>query len=101
MLCSGESEDSWPSSPSPKNNKTLEERETVKQLMFKTFWTHFLLYNSSQNSVNLYRFLMKTLDAHGDDYRNAQLTILLEVRIRPVGWELGRGSDMESFIACY
>ncbi|XP_026172576.1 TCF3 fusion partner isoform X2 [Mastacembelus armatus] len=24
------------------------------------------------------RFLMKTLDAHGDDYRNAQLTILLE-----------------------
>lgn len=23
---------------------------------------------------------MKTLDAHGDDYRNAQLTILLEVR---------------------
>uniref|UniRef100_A0A3Q3X148 Uncharacterized protein n=1 Tax=Mola mola TaxID=94237 RepID=A0A3Q3X148_MOLML len=23
-------------------------------------------------------FLMKTLDAHGDDYRNAQLTILLE-----------------------
>lgn len=22
---------------------------------------------------------MKTLDAHGDDYRNAQLTILLEV----------------------
>lgn len=24
---------------------------------------------------------MKTLDAHGDDYRNAQLTILLEVRI--------------------
>ena len=25
---------------------------------------------------------MKTLDAHGDDYRNAQLTILLEVRSR-------------------
>lgn len=25
---------------------------------------------------------MKTLDAHGDDYRNAQLTMLLEVRIR-------------------
>ncbi|XP_022612249.1 TCF3 fusion partner [Seriola dumerili] len=24
------------------------------------------------------RFLMKTLDAHGDDYRNAQLTIMLE-----------------------
>lgn len=24
------------------------------------------------------RFLMKTLDAHGDDYRNAHLTILLE-----------------------
>ncbi|XP_041649040.1 TCF3 fusion partner [Cheilinus undulatus] len=24
------------------------------------------------------RFLMKTLDAHGDDYRNTQLTILLE-----------------------
>ncbi|KAM9851470.1 TCF3 fusion partner [Aulostomus maculatus] len=24
------------------------------------------------------RFLMKTLDAHGDDYRNAQLTIFLE-----------------------
>ncbi|XP_072250264.1 TCF3 fusion partner [Leuresthes tenuis] len=24
------------------------------------------------------RFLMKTLDSHGDDYRNAQLTILLE-----------------------
>nr|XP_057941705.1 TCF3 fusion partner [Doryrhamphus excisus] len=24
------------------------------------------------------RFLMKTLDAHGDDYRNAQLTVLLE-----------------------
>lgn len=24
------------------------------------------------------RFLLKTLDAHGDDYRNAQLTILLE-----------------------
>lgn len=24
------------------------------------------------------RFLMKTLDTHGDDYRNAQLTILLE-----------------------
>ncbi|XP_057689284.1 TCF3 fusion partner [Corythoichthys intestinalis] len=24
------------------------------------------------------RFLMKTLDAHGDDYRNAQLTMLLE-----------------------
>ncbi|KAM6967827.1 TCF3 fusion partner [Aplochiton taeniatus] len=24
------------------------------------------------------RFLMKTLDAHGDDYRNSQLTILLE-----------------------
>lgn len=24
---------------------------------------------------------MKTLDAHGDDYRNAQLTILVEVRI--------------------
>ncbi|XP_030014657.1 LOW QUALITY PROTEIN: TCF3 fusion partner [Sphaeramia orbicularis] len=24
------------------------------------------------------RFLMKTLDAHGDDYRNAQLTLLLE-----------------------
>lgn len=24
---------------------------------------------------------MKTLDAHGDDYRNAQLTILLEVRL--------------------
>ncbi|KAM6910093.1 TCF3 fusion partner [Xenentodon cancila] len=24
------------------------------------------------------RFLMKTLDAHGDNYRNAQLTILLE-----------------------
>nr|XP_029544933.1 TCF3 fusion partner homolog isoform X3 [Oncorhynchus nerka] len=28
------------------------------------------------------RFLMKTLDAHGDDYRNAQLTISLEVRMR-------------------
>lgn len=25
---------------------------------------------------------MKTLDGHGDDYRNAQLTILLEVRMR-------------------
>lgn len=25
---------------------------------------------------------MKTLDAHGDDYRNAQLNILLEVTIR-------------------
>lgn len=24
---------------------------------------------------------MKTLDAHGDDYRNAQLTILLEVSL--------------------
>ncbi|KAF7227133.1 TCF3 fusion partner [Nothobranchius furzeri] len=24
------------------------------------------------------RFLMKTLDAHGDDYRNSQLTVLLE-----------------------
>lgn len=24
---------------------------------------------------------MKTLDGHGDDYRNAQLTILLEVSI--------------------
>lgn len=24
---------------------------------------------------------MKTLDAHGDDYRNAQLTILLEVKL--------------------
>lgn len=32
---------------------------------------------------------MKTLDAHGDDYRNAQLTIVLEVRIRAAGWELG------------
>ncbi|KAK5603102.1 hypothetical protein CRENBAI_009871 [Crenichthys baileyi] len=27
------------------------------------------------------RFLMKTLDAHGDDYRNAQLTIQLELYI--------------------
>lgn len=27
------------------------------------------------------RFLMKTLDAHGDDYRNAQLTILLEASL--------------------
>lgn len=26
---------------------------------------------------------MKTLDAHGDDYRNAQLTMLLEVSVEP------------------
>lgn len=33
---------------------------------------------------------MKTLDAHGDDYRNAQLTILLEVG-------LGDNANEENF----
>ncbi|KAL0985185.1 hypothetical protein UPYG_G00153860 [Umbra pygmaea] len=38
------------------------------------------------------RFLMKTLDAHGDDYRNAQLTILLEEE-SGAHLDLGPGAD--------
>ncbi|XP_019896200.2 TCF3 fusion partner isoform X2 [Esox lucius] len=42
------------------------------------------------------RFLMKTLDAHGDDYRNAQLTILLEFLFQEessVHLDIGLGAE--------
>ncbi|KAF3839681.1 hypothetical protein F7725_018398, partial [Dissostichus mawsoni] len=68
-----ESEDSWSPSSSTKNNTTLEEGETVRNLFTVN---HFLRLPPMVRLKIM--FLMKTLDAHGDDYRNAQLNILLE-----------------------
>ncbi|XP_034030583.1 TCF3 fusion partner [Thalassophryne amazonica] len=50
------------------------------------------------------RFLMKTLDGHGDDYRNAQLTILLEdepgaLLDPPAGLEEDHPNGVSSFTA--
>ncbi|MEQ2212869.1 hypothetical protein XENOCAPTIV_006172, partial [Xenoophorus captivus] len=63
-------------------------RRLKKERRYKTSLQYlckgFLLWCRTflpESSADLYRFLMKTLDAHGDDYRNAQLTIQLEVRI--------------------
>uniref|UniRef100_A0A3P8SAY0 TCF3 (E2A) fusion partner n=1 Tax=Amphiprion percula TaxID=161767 RepID=A0A3P8SAY0_AMPPE len=57
-------------------------RRLKKERRYEPSSQHLQFYRLSERfpefPVDLDRFLMKTLDAHGDDYRNAQLTILLE-----------------------
>lgn len=45
------------------------------------------------------RFLMRVLDAYGDDYRASQLTIVLEVSV--ASWRAGRAGRWDAaFICC-
>lgn len=66
-----------------KERRYMTSCRYLKVFFFLCGWT-FLPEGLPENSADLQRFLMKTLDHHGDDYRNAQLTILLEVRFRDI-----------------
>ncbi|PWA23889.1 hypothetical protein CCH79_00010841 [Gambusia affinis] len=53
-----------------------KERRYETSMSIKSFYAYLQVL--PECSADFHRFLMKALDAHGDDYRNSQLTILLE-----------------------